>query len=151
MEQFINATITDKRSIPFNSAGTGTIVTKERVITGTGTLFLTELPVGSYIVSETQNKCIKVVRVDSDIKAVLEYAFASGLTSAAPSIIKAHQTKVKSITLNTSSANFVNGGAFTGTMTITKGGNEGSRRSDLIEPIIIDSTAGATTVQILNF
>jgi hypothetical protein len=151
MEQFINATVNDKRSVPFNAAGTGTIVTKDKVITGTGTLFVAELPVGSYIVSEAQDKCIKVIRVDSDTEAVLEYAFTSDLTSAAPSIIKAHQMKAKSITLVTAAANFVNGGAYTGTMEITRGGNEGSQRSDLLEPIILDSTTGATVVRILNF
>ena len=96
MEQFINATISDKRSIPFNVAGTGTVVTANNVITGVGTLFLTEMRVGSYLVSEAQNKCIKVIRVDSDTKAVLEYAFTSDLASAAPGIIEAHKLKVKS-------------------------------------------------------
>lgn len=152
MEQMIYASISDKRSVPFNSSGTGTIVTHGIAIVGTGTLFTTEMRVGSYLVDLAHNECRRVYRVDSDTLAFLEIPFSNDISASAPEIIAAHQAKVKSITLSTSDSCAINGVAFTGTFVVSRYGNDRSSRSDLIEPIIVDASGGhSMKVEILNF
>ena len=151
MKQTIYETISDKRSIPFNSAGTGTVSTRALAISGFGSIFTTEMRAGSYLVNLATNEAIRVIRVDSDTKAFLEKPFAADMTTITPQIIKAEQVKVKKIKLTTAAANFIDGKAFTGTFENDKLGNDRSSRPDLIEPIIVDSTAGATVVEIENY
>ncbi len=150
MKQLIYDTITDKRSLPFNSAGTGTIVTHGVAIVGTGTLFNTELQAGSYLVSLSQNECRRVYRQDNNTTAFLEFPFTSDLSSAAPQIISHIQMKVKEISMDTADNCFIDGKAFTGILTLPKGGNSRSSRADLLEPVIVDATGGSMQVEILN-
>ncbi|MES2395818.1 MAG: hypothetical protein V4549_07435 [Bacteroidota bacterium] len=151
MKQFIYDIISDKRSIPFNSTGTGTVVTHGIAVVGTGTLFTTEMRVGSYLVDLANDEVRRVYRVDSDTLAFLDIAFTVDLSSVAPEIIAAHQMKVKLISLDTEDSCFVDGVAFTGVMTIPRTGNDRSSRSDLIDPIIVDASGGSMKVEILNF
>lgn len=152
MKQLIYDNITDKRSIPFNSAGTGTIATHGIAIVGTGTLFKTEMPAGSYLVDLTAWELFKVYRVDSDTLAFLEIAFTADIApGTSPEIIKAFQCKVKEISLSTAGSILLNNKAFTGSDTIGKTGNSKSSRNDLIDPIIVDATGTTLQVQIINF
>ena len=151
MKQLIRETVTDKRSIPFSSQGTGTASTRGIAITGLGTLFMTEMRAGSYLVNLDTNEANKVYRVDSDTVAFLEKPFLADITAATPKIIKAEQVKMKKVKLVTASANFIDGKAYTGTFEIDKLGDNRSGRPNLIEPIILDSTAGATIVEIVNY
>ncbi len=151
MQQIINAVVTDKRSVPFNNAGTGTIVTFGNAIVGTGTKFTTEMQAGSYLVDLTHNECRRVYRVDSDTAAYLEIPFTNNQTSAAPEIITHIQAKVKEFRLKTSGACFLNGVAFTGEETFSRYGNDRSSRRDLLEPVIIDATGQTMTVYIINY
>ena len=151
MKQTIYKTISDKRSIPFNANGTGTIVTHGIAVVGTGTLFKTELQAGSYLVDLTQNECRRVYRVDSDTSAFLEKPFTSDIASSAPKIITHIQAKVKEISLDTSSACFIDGEAFTGILTLSRSGDSQSTRRDLLDPIIVDASAGSMNVSIINY
>jgi len=151
MKQLIRKTITDKRSVPFNSPGTGTCSTRGVAITGLGTLFSTEMQAGSCLVNLATNEAIRVYRTDSDTLAFLEKPFAADMTAITPQIIAKHKVKVKKIKLVTAAANFIDGEAFTGTFEIDKLGNSRSARPDLIDPIVVDSTAGATVVEIDNY
>lgn len=152
MEQFVYTNITDNRSIPFNVAGTGTITTFGKAIVGVGTKFMKEMPAGSYLVNLSTWQAYRVYRTDSDTLAFLEKVFTSNISpGSTPQIIHANLAKVKSITLNTSDSIKVQNANFTGAMTITKSGNSGSDRADLIEPIIIDATGHTVEVSILNF
>lgn len=147
MKQNIYADITDKRSIPFNSAGTGTIATHGNAIVGVGTLFTTEMPVGSYLIDLTHWESRKVYRVDSDTLAFLEIPLTNDITlGTTPQIVTASQAKVKAISLYTAGACSINNAAFTGTLSLNKAGNDRSSRIDLIEPIIVDATS--TTMQV---
>jgi hypothetical protein len=151
MKQLIRAVITDKRSVPFDSDGTGTISTYGTAIVGTGTKFSTELQAGSYLVNLATNEAIKVYRQDLDTTAWLEKPFTSDITSATPRIITKAQAKVKEIKLQTSGSCFINGVAFTGTEDYNKNGDHKSGRPNLIEPIIVDATGASMTVDIINF
>jgi hypothetical protein len=151
MKQLVRAVITDKRSVPFNVAGTGTIVTHGIAIVGTGTAFSTELQAGSYLVNLTTNEAIKVYRQDTDTKAFLEKAFSSDISSSTPQIISKAKAKVKEIKLVTAGACYIDGVAFTGTADYNKNGDHKSGRPNLIEPIIVDATGQSMTVEIVNY
>lgn len=152
MKPMIYAAVTDKRSVPFNSAGTGTIATHGIAIVGTGTLFTTQMPVGSYIVDLTANEVRRVYRVDSDTLAFLEVAFTADIAGGTtPEIVAAFQAKMKSVELVTAGACFIDGVAFTGSKKIDKLGNDRSARPDLVEPFIIDATGQTMYVTIVNY
>lgn len=151
MEQNVYKVITDKRSLPFNETGTGTVVTSGVSIVGTGTLFKTEMPAGSYLVDLTNDEVRRVERVDSDTEAYLEKPFTSNLASAAPEIIAAWKAKVKEISISTGDTCELNGESFTGTLTISRYGNDRSSRRDLVEPVIVDATSGSMQVNIINY
>ena len=150
MEQIIYKVINDKRSIPFNSSGTGTLSTAETVVTGIGTLFTTEMPVGSYLVDLTNDEVRRVIRVDSNTKAFLEKSFTNEFSAATPEIIGAWQAKAKEISIETSGSCELNGEAFTGILTFPKGGSGRSARPDLVSPIIVDATGTTMNIMILN-
>lgn len=151
MKQLVRAVISDKRSVPFNASGTGTITTYGIKIVGTGTLFSTELQAGSYLVNLTTNEAIKVYRQDTDTKAFLEKPFAADITAATPQIISKAKAKVKEIQLVTAGSCFIDGVAFTGTKGYNKNGDHKSGRPNLIEPIIVDASGSSMTVDIINY
>lgn len=152
MKPLIYEVITDKRSIPFNSAGTGTIATHGIAIVGTGTLFTTEMRVGSFLVDLTNNEVRKVYRVDSDTLAFLEVEFTADIVAGAtPQIVKAHQCKVKEVELVTAGACFIAGVDFTGSKKIDMLGNDRSARPDLIAPFVVDATGQTMAVTIVNY
>jgi hypothetical protein len=150
MEQTIYEVISDKRSVPFNSEGTGTISTFGVAVVGTGTLFTTEMPVGSYLVDLDSDEVRKVVRVDSNTKAFLEKPFSADITSDAPEIVAAWQCKAKEISLETEDECEINGATFTGIVTIAKP-DIGSQRPNIVAPIIVDATGGHMNVLIVNY
>jgi hypothetical protein len=149
MKQNIYEVVTDKRSIPFNQAGTGTITTFGTAIVGVGTAFLTELKAGSYLVSESQWETRRVYRVDSDTSAFMDEAFTSDLGSAAPSIIPWYLAKAVEIDLKTSSNILLDNKAFTGILNISKASRDRSSARDIVKPIMVDATGGTLNVNIL--
>jgi len=152
MEALIYAVITDKRSVPFNSAGTGTIATHGIAVVGTGTAFTTEMPAGSYLVDLTNNEIRRVYRVDSDTVAFLEKEFTADIVAGStPQIIAVWQAKMKEVELVATGACEINGVAFTGTKKISKLGNDRSSRPDLVEPFIVNATGQSMTVTIVNY
>ena len=151
MKQLVREVITDKRSVPFDVAGTGTISTHGIKIIGVGTLFSTELQAGSYLVNLATNEAIKVYRQDTDTTAFLEKPFLGDISIATPRIISKAKAKVKEIKLVTAGACFIDGVAFTGTADYNKNGDYKSGRPNLIEPIIVDATGQSMTVDIINY
>lgn len=152
MEQNVYAVITDKRSIPFNSNGTGTIETFGEAVVGTGTAFTTEMKVGSYLVSESQWQVRRVRRVDSDTVAFLDKPFTSNLASAAPSIIPWYSASPKMIALEVKSTDpdaLIDNVAFTGILNLDKSGNDRSSFRDIVKPIVVDASGTEMKVDIL--
>lgn len=152
MEQNVYAVITDKRSIPFNSNGTGTIETFGEAIVGSGTAFTTEMKAGSYLVSESQWEVRRVRRVDSDTLAFLDKPFTSNLTSAAPSIIPWYAASPKMIALEVKSTDpdaLIDNVAFSGILNLDKTGNSRSSFRDIIKPIVVDASGTEMKVDIL--
>ena len=143
MKQNIHEVVTDKRSIPSNTNGTGTVVTHGIAIVGTSTLFTTEMPAGSYLVDETNWEVRKVVRVDSDTLAFLEFPFTNDLASAAPSIIS--RVKAKAIEINlvkVSGVVLLDNVALTGPLKLQRNGK-------LVRPVIVDATGGSLEYDVM--
>ena len=149
MKQLISEVISDKRSLPYNISGTGTVETFGVAIVGVGTLFTSEMKAGSYLVDLDQNECRKVVRVDSDAKAFLEIPFTSNLASGTPQIIPWYASGPKLISVYSSGNYELNGETITGGVTAEKTGNDRSGRRDLTEPVVIDATASGAQIEIL--
>lgn len=150
MKQLIYKVISDKRSIPFNVNGTGTIATHGQAVVGTGTLFTTEMPAGSYLVDLTNWEVRRVYRVDSDTLAFLELVFTNDMVPGSTAkIIANYKCKVKEISIKTSGAALLDNSAFTGELTLSKTGNSRSSRIDLIDPIIVDASGTTMQVEIL--
>ncbi len=145
--------ITDKRTIPFNSNGTGTIETKGSAVFGTGTAFKTEMPAGSWLVVENDDELRYVERVDSDTKAFLSQGFTSDISAGAtPSIIPRKDVNVVAISIQILSGledGEVDGEVFPNgsSMTFTKESRDKSGKRDVIQPIIVDATG--TEMQVL--
>jgi hypothetical protein len=148
--------ITDKRTIPYNAAGTGTIETAGNWVIGTGTLFTTEMPRGSWLVDESQNEIRYVESVESDTKAYISQPFSIDITAGAtPSIIHAKDTNVVSIALScpsgASADPTVDGVTFPkgNTVSFSKDSREKSGKRDLVDPIILDASATVTGVLVM--
>lgn len=143
--------ITGKQSVPESSSGTGTISTDGIVVNGTGTLFSTEMPKGSWLVDLSQNYMCQVDRVDSDTKAYLLDSFPVDLSSVSPDIIPMKIMNVVAISVQIPSGltdGEIDGEVFPqGTSITFAKDRDHSAHRDLIDPIIVDGTG--TQMQIL--
>ena len=140
--------ITDKRSVPFNQSGTGTIGTQTVAVEGVGTLFLSEMIAGSILVDLDSWEWRKVVRVDSDILAYIEKPFTVDLApGTTPEIIPHTISRVKEISL--SGTGLLENKAFSGILTLSKASNEDSGRRGFVDPVIIDATGNQIKVDLL--
>lgn len=146
--------ITAKQTLPTNVAGTGTLSTEGINVVGDGTLFLSEMQVGSWLVDLTQNEIRKVVRVDSDTSAVLDVAFSSDLAAlTAVDVIPSSSLGVKAISVGIKSGladGEIDGEVFSNgyDITFSKDSNQATSQRDLIDPIIVDGT-GTTIISII--
>lgn len=144
--------ITDKRTVPFNETGTGTIETNKLGIIGTGTAFKTELKRGAWIVDLTNNEIRKVESVESDTYAILVSAFSTDIAAASPlDYIPAWKGNAREISIiipltdQGGTANDwgqVDGEDFPPGLpyTISKSSRDDSSVMDVVNPIIVDAT-----------
>ena len=148
--------VTSKQTIPASANGTGTIVTSRITVTGTNTLFKTEMPVGSYLYNATNNELRIVKSVISDTVALIESALTTNYAGSAPAIIIASKCNAKKYI-------FTNANATAGTMADNSGTlipqfpngvtreiakNEDSRSgvTDLLQPVIVDAVSMYVTI-----
>lgn len=138
--------ITDKRTVPFNQAGTGTLQTVGTTVKGTGTLFMTEMPTGSWVVDLAQDQIRRVIRVDSDTRAYLSQAFTSNLAALTTvNVIPRNNDRAVSISIQIPSSaadGEVDGQVLpAGTsITFSKDSRSHSGGRDLVDPIVVDAT-----------
>lgn len=145
--------VTGKQTVPANANGTGTIETVGKAVKGTGTAFTTEMPVGSWLVDESQDEIRKVISVTSDTLAYLDAPFTSDIAAlTTPSIIEAKDTKAVSIAVAIPAglaAGEIDGVAFAAgsSISFSKDSRDHSASRDLVDPLIVDGTG--TTMQVL--
>lgn len=154
--------ITDKRSIPYSSAGTGTISTLGTGVVGAGTAFRSEAPAGSWFVDLSQNELRKVKTVESDTVIYLEQAFSSDIAAlTTPQIIHQKLTNVFEISViiplvdASGTANAfgkINNKTFPSGLPyeLSKAGRDENSQRDFIDPIIVDATSTTMLVSTLE-
>ena len=71
-----------KDTIPLSVTKTGTIKSDELVVTGTGTLFLSEVKVGDWIFSPTLNEVQQVASILTDTNLALYKRFSTDISVA---------------------------------------------------------------------
>lgn len=145
--------VSSTQTIPASANGTGTVTTNGIAVVGVGTLFKSEMPVGSWLYKTSTNELRKVIQVESNVLAYLEEPFAAVMASIAPAIIISTKVSVKQYTLTALVANgqMVDN---TGTgvtnlivgqpKTFSKTGNDRSGTEDLLKPIIVIPGGGGT-------
>lgn len=144
--------ITTLTSVPAESTGTGTIETVGKVINGAGTAFLTELPVGSYVLSLSAGELRKVVKVSSNVLAFLDNAFSFDIAAAsALKYIPENKTHIAEISAiaDAGTGDFdINGVVWPDGIEYkaSKVNRERQSNVDFIDPIILDGTG--TTVKV---
>lgn len=146
---FVSST---KQTVPASANGTGTIITSGKNVTGTGTSFKTEMPVGSWLVDLSQDEVRKVLEVLSDTEAILDHAFSVDLSSAAPNIIPSKDAKPVSIAIQIVSGSgngLIDGEVmYDGTsVSFSKDSRPQTNFNDSVDPLILD--AASTVAQVL--
>jgi len=134
--------------VPFTINGTGAVYSNGVFVTGTGTLFSTELQVGGYIINTDTTEFRKVTSVTSDTTCVIEAPFTSGLSNndciyipakkAAPTAIKILPNSGSNGIYNRSGSSVpVANGQW---IVITKDGRSRSSEHDIIRPLYLDAS-----------
>ncbi len=141
-----------KQTVPLSSTKTGDITTLGAAVIGVGTLFTTELPIGSWVVDLAQDEIRQVVTVTSDTLAYMTNAFSSDLNSTPLEAISAKDAKVVTISVAIAAAGAageIDGSALPAGVPITfsKDSRDRSAARDLVDPIIIDGAAVLVAIQ----
>lgn len=140
---------TAKQMIPKEKALTGNVSTNGIWVEGDNTsLFLTEMPTGSYIVDFTNNEFREVINVQSNKLAQMAYKFTANLASGAQKAVDFKDLNLKKIGLTPVTAGATiadNAGIMqtipTAGVEFTKAGNDDSAGKDMITPVMVDASA----------
>lgn len=145
--------ISNKRTVPYNSIGTGTVSTNGNAVTGVGTLFTTEMPMGSWIVDLAQDEIRYIYRVESDTLAFMTQPFTVDLAALTPlDRIPEDDAQCVSIAFSipaAAAAGEIDGVVFPAgsTASFSKDSRDRSSKRDLVDPFIVDATL--TTMLVL--
>lgn len=151
-----------KQTVPVSAAGTGTIKTQLTAVVGAGTLFKSEMQVGSWLVDLTQNEMRKVIKVESDTAAVLESAFSVAIPAlTTPNVITHTKLNIKEISVRIPLVNSI-GVAYTFgevdgielesgiPLVFGKTSKDNENSFSYIDPIIANATSTVINVTILK-
>jgi hypothetical protein len=148
--------ITGKETIPVSANKTGTIETVGKAVKGDGTLFMTEMQAGSWLIDLAQDEMRKVVRVESDTLAFLDNAFTADLAAlTTPSVISRTSLNLKSISVSISpllADGEIDGVVFNAgaAMAWAKNGMDDRGIYSFVDPVIADGTGTVINVAILK-
>lgn len=137
-------------SIPKATAGTGTITARNdhRLITGNGTLFLTEVNVWDWIYMKANNEFRQVVDIMSNTELIIDTKFDSNPNGSAYFITP--RSRYRSVELMVTGS----GDALIDGETLEQGEglewnkrDKGKTKNDYVLPIDIDTITNSTTVK----
>ena len=147
--------LTTLTSVPAPTTGTGTIETVAKVINGTGTLFLTELPVGSFVLSLAAGELRKVVKVENNTTAFLDYAFSVDIPAASALKLihenKTHIAEISAMAATGAGAFDINGVVWPEGVEYkaSKANRERMSGVDFVDPIIVDGSGSTVNVSLI--
>lgn len=147
--------LTTLTSVPAPTTGTGTIETAGKVVIGTGTLFSTELPAGSFVLSLAAGELRKVVKVNSNTSAILDYAFSAPIAALSTLYFipedKTHIAEISAIAATGAGAFDINGVVWPEAVEYkaSKANRERMSGVDFVDPIIVDGTGSTVKVSLI--
>lgn len=145
--------ISDKRSIPFNTALTGTISTDNIFVIGVGTKFKTELPAGSWLLDLANWELRRVSSVEDDLKVILDHPFTSNIaTLTVGQAIHVDRANAIEISMEVTASNppaQLFGVSFTGILTLSKSSSTRSAQNDRVDPQIVDASGTEMRISFL--
>lgn len=136
------------------TAGTGTVSSVGRIVTGTGTLFLTEIGgnslyngignpstvvEGAYLFNGT-DEVRRIKEVISDTQLILEAAFTANLSGSSVKIVAESRTKQFSFVLI--SGTVIVDGVTLATSEMSGFGDTAANNTYTLDPIVINATSG---------
>ena len=150
-----------KQTIPASANGTGTVSTSGIFVTGTSTLFVSEMSKGSWITDLTNNEIREVDEVLSDTSAKLKQAFTADLSSVTPNIIAKRDLDIRELSVIIPLVNAAGTayafGEIDGVelesglpLTFGKASKDTKDTFSYIDPIIADATGTVMNVTILK-
>ena len=146
--------ISGAQTIPASANATGTISTDGAAVTGTGTLFKTEMPKGSWLTSIGADEIRQVLTVESDTLVYLSDAFTADLAAGTPNVIHTSKLNISAISISVpaaaAAACTVDGVTFPkgAALTFSKDGRSTSSVRDFIDPIVVDATGSTMLISI---
>lgn len=145
-----------KTTVPAPANGTGTIDTDGKSVIGTGTLFLSEMRAGAWLVDTSQDEVRKVLQVESDTLAYLSNAFSSDIAAlTTPSIIASDDLNIRGLSVAILSGltdGEIDGVVFDNGDSVVFGkfsDNKDGFKS-FVDPIIVEATGTDVKVTILR-
>lgn len=132
-------------TVPTSTAGTGTITSTGRQITGTGTLFTTELSRYSWVFDATNNKEVRrVMSIKSDTVCYVDEAFSVDIAVAqAYSIVKRPAMTNIGIGIPTGATGNINNSAVTEQTVINFCAADNVNASQaFVNPVVLEVTGG---------
>ena len=148
--------LTTKTSVPAPANKTGTIETVGVAVKGTGTLFTTEMQVGSWIIDTSQDELRRVIKVESDTLAFISDTFTVNIAAATtPSVIKNEDLNVREIAIAIplgQADGEIDGTALEAGLPVSFGKNSDTKGNfkSFIHPVIVDASGTEANITILR-
>jgi len=133
-------------------SGTMSVDAGKKVVTGSSTLFNTELGVGGWLVDTTNYEVRKVISINSVTELVLESGFTNALSGVAVKFINSQAAKVQYIEINPNETCLIDGVSYTSAQSYTDGQSniKGSRRL-FCKPVIVNASAATAKVKLTMY
>jgi hypothetical protein len=142
--------LTTQRSIPLESAGTGTItsVNNEQKIVGVGTLFTEEVNIGDFIYIKSQNALRRVENIVNDLELTIDEPFAVALAADAFDVTPRPRYVEVSLDILPGAGALVDGVLVAAgkSVTFSKAGQSSSYGKRRLDPIDVDASGSPVTV-----
>ena len=146
--------ITDKRTVPYNQALTGTyaIAAGSKNVVGTVTRFITELKKGDWLIDLTNDEIRRVTSIQSNTLATIDSAFTNAIAAETDFTPASRLVEISVVIPSGVAPGEIDGKALPAGTPVSwgKGSREGSAVRDLVDPIIVDAVGSSMLVQTLE-
>ena len=141
--------------VPAPTDKSGTVTSSGTILTGTSTLFTTELNIGAWVWNVSEREVRKVVSINSDTELELSSPFTSELSDIELKVVTAEDAKVMYLTISNTggSDTTINGELFKDGATEEFGNmeNVSGDNSKFVRPIHVNGSTSSCTVNLTMF
>lgn len=147
--------VTTDTLVPAPTTLTGTVTSAGKTLTGSGTLFTTELSSGAWVWNAAQHQVRRVLTVNSDTELILDSSFSAELSAAALNVVTAEDAKAMHIKITNTGglATTINNVAFASGAS-EEFGNKSNLSGDgtkFVRPLHVDGATSNCTVNLTMF